>query len=86
VQRVEVSPNPSNGEVHLRWHQPTTEDVWLNIFDAKGSPVMQLDLGQVASGEASRFIQISPELPNGFYFGRIGSNGGQGVATFVLER
>ncbi len=86
VQKVEGSPNPSNGELRLRWHQPTTEAVWLNIFDTKGSLVMKLDFGQVASGEARRFVQISPTLPNGLYFGRVDSNGGQGVATFVLER
>ena len=71
---LSVSPNPSAGEVTLRYQLPRRADLRLTITDAAGQALHTLALPGQSAGEHRRILRNLPTTP-GVYFLQIESDG-----------
>lgn len=69
-EMVSVYPNPSSGEIHLRFNAESTSDVWIAIYDVLGRKVFSKTVGADYGDE----ITLNPELPAGVYVLKVGGH------------
>jgi hypothetical protein len=70
--RLQILPNPSDGDFGIRFHLPQSERVMLRVFDASGKVLMAEELPDAAQGENTFRVWLRGQ-------------GGGGVYLVVLE-
>ncbi|HYM19911.1 MAG TPA: T9SS type A sorting domain-containing protein [Candidatus Kapabacteria bacterium] len=60
---ITISPNPSNGETHIRFSLANTNDVSLKIFDITGKEIKRFDLGTSAPNTYDLLWDASKRSP-----------------------
>lgn len=85
-----ASPNPSTGQVVIRYALPKPTVVTIELFNASGSLVRRIDKGQRAAGAYSTpwdgRDDNGRELPTGVYFARIVAGQGSAMGRAVIAR
>ena len=71
---LSVSPNPSAGDVTLRYVLPRRMDVRLTVTDAAGRTLQSVDMPGQPAGEYGRTLRNLPATP-GVYYVQISSDG-----------
>lgn len=86
LQQVYVFPNPFNAEINVSFSMLQSQEVTLDLFDARGQCLYSFT-GAFLSGE-NRFT-LGPdqtgELPSGFYFVKMTAGNGYVVRKVVKE-
>jgi flagellar hook assembly protein FlgD len=85
-----ATPNPSTGQVMIRYTLPKPTVVTIEVFDAAGSMVRRLDEGQRPAGAFSTpwdgRDDNGRDLPTGVYFARIVTGQGSAMGRAVIAR
>ncbi|MFN0213615.1 MAG: T9SS type A sorting domain-containing protein, partial [Saprospiraceae bacterium] len=83
---IAVSPNPSNGQFTLRWQQPSAGETRFELYDERGAKVYSSEFGNIAAGLVEQTIQLTENLSNGLYMGRICSGNACSSVFLALQR
>jgi flagellar hook assembly protein FlgD len=85
-----ATPNPSTGQVMIRYALPKPTAVTIEVFDAAGGLVRRLAEGQRPAGAFSTpwdgRDDHGREMPTGVYFARIFTREGATTGRVVLAR
>jgi hypothetical protein len=85
-----ATPNPSTGQVMIRYTLPKATMVTIEVFDAAGGLVRRMDEGMGAAGAFSTAWDgrddNGRELPAGVYFARIVTGQGSAMGRAVIAR
>jgi hypothetical protein len=73
INALELYPNPTEGDIHVKYYALKNEKLTISITDITGKSV---SLSQIISKEGSNLIILPTEgISSGTYFVRIGDNG-----------
>ncbi len=88
--RLTATPNPSTGQVMIRYTLPRPTAVTIEVFDAAGGLVRRVDEGQRPAGAFftpwDGHDDNGRDLPTGVYFARIVTGEGSTTGRVVLAR
>ncbi|WP_020571286.1 DUF4961 domain-containing protein [Neolewinella persica] len=82
--QLNVSPNPSAGDLNVSFQLTTASDVTVDLMDATGRMVKRMYRGYLGSGAQQLPLTISGQ-PAGLYFLKINDGIGTGVRAVVLR-
>jgi flagellar hook assembly protein FlgD len=87
---LSATPNPSTGQVVIRYTLPKPMAVTIEVFDAAGALVRRLEEGQRQAGAFSTpwdgRDDNGRQLPTGVYFTRIMTGQGSAMGRAVIAR
>jgi flagellar hook assembly protein FlgD len=85
-----TTPNPSTGQVMIRYTLPKATAVTIEVFDAAGALVRRLAEGQRPAGSFTTTWDgrddNGRELPTGVYFARVVTEQGSAMGRAVIAR
>jgi flagellar hook assembly protein FlgD len=85
-----ATPNPSTGQVMIRYTLPHPTAVTIEVFDAAGGLVRRLADGQRPAGSFSTLWDgrddSGREMPTGVYFARVVTGQGSAMGRAVIAR
>ena len=79
---VNIYPNPAQNSLQLQFKLPSTSDVSLSIFDARGKVVLHEDYGKIPGGQNKLTANIE-SLQTGMYFLKIKTETGIITERFI---
>lgn len=90
ITQVQVFPNPFNPNTTIRFHNPQTQDVKVNIYNLRGQKVCELQRGSLASGMQSLQWQGRDDkgrpVASGIYFAKIESKKSSQSIKMILMK
>jgi flagellar hook assembly protein FlgD len=88
--KLTTTPNPSTGQVMIRYALPKATMVTIEVFDAGGGLVRRFDEGRRPAGAFSVSWDgrddNGRDLPTGVYFARIVTGQGSAMGRAVIAR
>ncbi len=85
LNRIELYPNPSQGEVSLKFELPSDGDFQLALTDVSGRVVWEKAYGEIAAGQHT-ISENFQDFNSGIYFLRVNFNGQSQVQKFILKK
>lgn len=82
--QLEVSPNPTRGEINVSFELKRSENVRVDLLDVNGRTLNVLFSGRQSAG-AVRVTESVVGVPAGLYFVRVTDGTGSGVRRVVVE-
>lgn len=67
---VQVYPNPSSSDLHVRFKLPKADEISIGLYDMQGELILEKKMGDKISGEHHETFDIK-DLPQGSYVCRI---------------
>lgn len=82
---ISLGPNPTAGNLVLKYNLPGTSQVKVNIFDEKGALIKSFEKGMLLAGDQQSDINVS-ELSNGKYLLQLVAGNKFIKTTFVVAK
>jgi flagellar hook assembly protein FlgD len=90
VQLLAVGPSPARGDVVVSFSVPQPEPVRLDVYDASGRLIRQLEDGEEAKGDHSTTWRARDQegrpVASGVYFVEVADAHGTQTRKIVLQR
>jgi len=85
ITEAKSFPNPFEGNTTIEYHLEKTEQVFVNIYDIKGSLVAQLVNGTEQASGKQQVIFEAAHLTEGMYFAHIQAGDQQSIVRMLLK-
>lgn len=67
---VQVYPNPTSTDLHVRFNLPKEDEISIVLYDMQGKQILEKNMGNKISGEHQETLDLK-DLPQGTYVCRI---------------
>ncbi len=64
---VVIFPNPTNGDLKIKYNLPTDNEIRIELYDLKGKLIFNKNIGKQMQGQQETILNLS-QVPSGTYF------------------